>query len=189
MARIQIIEEPDAKATVKAVYDRTQEQLGFVPSVMKVMSLWPEVLDLDQQLFTTVMLAETELPQSIKEMLALVVSQTNACTYCVSHHHNFLQQYGVSEEIAQQLKGEGHSSQLDAKTEALLDYARKVTQHAYKVMPEDVEALRQAGWSDRQILEATVVVGRFNGINRIVDALGAELEALTVEGERSDRHV
>ncbi len=33
MARIRMIEEPDATGTVKSVYDRAQQQLGFVPNV------------------------------------------------------------------------------------------------------------------------------------------------------------
>ena len=146
-------------------------------------SLWPEVFELNQRLFETVMFAESELPNPTKEMIALVVSTANSCNYCVGHHSNFLQQYGVSEDVVRQLGADSSQPAVDEKTGKLLEYARKVTQHAYKVTDEDVEALRHWGWSDRQILEATVVAGQFNFINRIVDALGAEFEPVMLEGQ------
>jgi uncharacterized peroxidase-related enzyme len=40
--------------------------------------------------------------------------------------------------------------------EALRGYLDKVTRHAYKVTDEDVDALREAGYSEDQIFEATV---------------------------------
>ena len=40
----------------------------------------------------------------------------------------------------------------------------------------DVQALREAGFSDPAIHDASQVVSYFNYINRIADALGVELE-------------
>ena len=192
MARIQVIEEANATGNIKAIYDSIQQKLGFVPNMPKLFSLWPEVFELSQRLFETVMFAESELPNPTKEMIALVVSTANSCTYCVGHHSNFSHRYGISEDVVRQLGAD--SSQpavddqpaVDEKTGKLLEYARKVTQHAYKVTDEDVEALRQWGWSDRQILEATVVAGQFNFINRIVDALGAEFEPVMLAGQSAN---
>jgi len=45
------------------------------------------------------------------------------------------------------------------------------------VTDADIAGLKEAGWSDREILEATAVVAQFSFINRIADALGVELEA------------
>jgi len=73
----------------------------------------------------------------------------------------------------------------DPATKQLLDYAEKVTRYAYRVTDQDIAELRRVGWSDRQILEATVVAAQFNFINRIVDALGAELEPVAAEGRES----
>ncbi len=183
MARIQVIEEAEATGSIKAIYDGMRQQLGFVPNVTKLFSLWPEVFELNQRLFETVMFAESELPNPTKEMIALVVSTANSCNYCVGHHSNFLHQYGISEDVVRQLGADVSQPAVDEKTGKLLEYVRKVTQHAFKVTDEDVEALRQMGWTDRQILEATVVAGQFNSINRIVDALGAEFEPVMLEGQ------
>lgn len=176
MARIKVIEETEATGNIKAAYEAMRRQMGFVPNVTKVLSLWPGVFDLQGRLFETVMLAKTELPNPTKEMIALVVSTANSCNYCVTHHGEFLVRYGIGRNVVRRLENDFHKAQVDEKTKQLLDYASKVTRNAYKVTDEEIAALREAGWTDRQILEATVVAAQFNFINRIVDALGVELE-------------
>jgi len=44
---------------------------------------------------------------------------------------------------------------------------------SYRVGPSDITAVKAAGYSDAQILEAVAVVGYFNYINTISNALGA----------------
>ncbi|PIQ83430.1 MAG: hypothetical protein COV75_07540 [Candidatus Omnitrophica bacterium CG11_big_fil_rev_8_21_14_0_20_63_9] len=176
MAWIKMVEESEATGHIKATYEAMQRQMGFVPNVTKAFSLWPEVFDLQNRLYETVMLAKTELPNPIKEMIALVTSKANSCNYCVTHHGEFLVRYGIGRNVVRRLESDFHKAQVDEKTRQLLDYVSKVTHNAYKVTDEEVAALREVGWTDRQILEATVVAAQFNFINRIVDALGVELE-------------
>ena len=176
MAWIGVVEESEATGHIKAAYETMQRQMGFVPNVTKVLSLWPEVFDLQGRLFETVMLAKTELPNSTKEMIALVVSKANQCSYCATHHSEFLARYGISEDVIHQLAADFLKAPLDDKTKALLGYAYKVTREPAKVTAADVGFLRSLGWSDRAILEAAVVAAQFNFINRIVDVLGVELE-------------
>jgi alkylhydroperoxidase family enzyme len=63
--------------------------------------------------------------------------------------------------------------------EALRGYLDKVARHAYKVTDEDVEALREAGYSEDQIFEATVSCALGAGLRRLEAGLSA------IEGESS----
>ncbi len=65
---------------------------------------------------------------------------------------------------------------LDGPTRALLDFAEKLTVTPETCGKPDVETLRQAGWDDRAIHDATQVCSYFNYINRIADALGVPPE-------------
>jgi alkylhydroperoxidase family enzyme len=56
---------------------------------------------------------------------------------------------------------------LDSKTRALLGYAKKVTEAPSMIGDSDVEALRDAGWDERGIYEATVLISFFNMTGRI----------------------
>jgi uncharacterized peroxidase-related enzyme len=55
---------------------------------------------------------------------------------------------------------------------ALLDYAEKVTNAAPRTTGEDVQRLRDAGWSEDQIAEAVYVTAMFAFFNRVADAFG-----------------
>lgn len=61
---------------------------------------------------------------------------------------------------------------LGPATRALLDFAVKMTAKPREMQRSDVAALRQAGFSDEDILDAAQTVGYFNYINRVMDALG-----------------
>jgi len=54
----------------------------------------------------------------------------------------------------------------------MLDYVRKVTEAAPRTTPEDVQALRDAGWTEPQIAEAVYVTALFAFFNRVADAFG-----------------
>ena len=65
---------------------------------------------------------------------------------------------------------------MDATTRAILEFAEKVTLAAYTVQPSDLDLLRSHGLDDETIFDVVEIVGFFNSINRITDALGIELE-------------
>lgn len=60
--------------------------------------------------------------------------------------------------------------------EALCCFAEKLTADQRSMGPEDIEVLRSHGFDDRAIHDATQVVGYFNYITRVADALGVEPE-------------
>jgi uncharacterized peroxidase-related enzyme len=59
---------------------------------------------------------------------------------------------------------------------ALLEFAEKLTREPSSSREHDISLLRQAGWTDRAILDTTLVISYFNFVNRIADGLGVELE-------------
>jgi alkylhydroperoxidase family enzyme len=53
-----------------------------------------------------------------------------------------------------------------------LDYAKLITDAAYRSTAEDVDKLRAAGWKEEQIAEAVYVAALFAFFNRVADAFG-----------------
>lgn len=66
---------------------------------------------------------------------------------------------------------------LRSEVVALLEFAEKVTQTPAKMTAADVAHLRDCGWSDRAIHDATQTIAYFAYINRVADALGVEPES------------
>lgn len=176
MPRIKIIEEEEAEGKVKAVYDQLKSMLGMVPGVMKALSPWPEVLDLYATRVGMIMFSETSLTRAVKEMIASLVSKLNECDYCLTYHKSFMVDAGLSSPDAEAVVADYQTAPITEAEKKLLAYAEKVTRHAYKTTDADVEGLKECGWSEKQILEATLVVGLFCDINRWVDALGFRYE-------------
>ncbi|MFN3649129.1 MAG: carboxymuconolactone decarboxylase family protein [Armatimonadota bacterium] len=57
---------------------------------------------------------------------------------------------------------------------ALLRLVETVTRHAYRTTDEEVQALREHGWTDPQIAEAVYVTALFAFFNRVADAFGID---------------
>ncbi len=76
------------------------------------------------------------------------------------------------------LEQDWRSAGLAEKTKAILDYAEQMTRDATGVTDETIARLREAGCSDEEILEATLVAAFFNSLDRIADALGVALDEL-----------
>ena len=70
--------------------------------------------------------------------------------------------YSIEETVVGQITDDYHNAAVDEKTKSLLAFAEKLTRNAYKVTDENVQTLRDQGWSDRQILEATLIAGHSN---------------------------
>jgi len=74
------------------------------------------------------------------------------------------------------VKKDWRTAPLDAKTRALMDWCARLTLAPSEMRREDVDALRAAGWTDREVLDAAQVACYFNYINRLADGLGVDLE-------------
>lgn len=66
---------------------------------------------------------------------------------------------------------------LDQKTRALLTYAKKLTEEPSMSEDADVEALREAGWDERGIYEATALISLFNYSGRMEAASGLPMDS------------
>ncbi len=64
------------------------------------------------------------------------------------------------------------AANLNDAERGLLDFAKLITEQAWKTTDEDVERLRNLGWNDEQIAEAVYVIAMFALFNRVADAFG-----------------
>ena len=78
--------------------------------------------------------------------------------------------------LADQVMEDYRQAELDPRTRALMDYAVKVTREPRAGSERDIRTLREAGWTDEEILTATHVIGFFNYYVRMAEALGVEPE-------------
>lgn len=65
---------------------------------------------------------------------------------------------------------------LDPADRALCEIAEKLTQKPATMKRDDLDALRKQGFDDRSIHDAVQIIGYFNLITRVAEALGVEPE-------------
>ena len=74
------------------------------------------------------------------------------------------------------MKADPRSCDLPPRERAIVDFAIKLTESPRDARREDLDPLRSAGLEDEDILMLVHVIGFFNHINRVADALGIDLE-------------
>ncbi len=75
-----------------------------------------------------------------------------------------------------QLAEDWRALELPANEVAMLEYVEKITLTAATMVPGDVQALRNAGWSDREVLDIALVAAYYCFRCRMADGLGVELD-------------
>ena len=63
----------------------------------------------------------------------------------------------------------------------MLEYAVKLTKRPEKMTRSDIEALRAAGFSDRDMLNVAEAVAYYAYVNRIAQGLGVQLETWSTD--------
>ncbi len=83
------------------------------------------------------------------------------------------------------LKNDYRTASLAPADRALLDYAYDLTVKPDRVSRDQLERLRSFGFNEKAILEIVHIIGFFNYINRVADALGIDPEPESVDSESS----
>ena len=95
----------------------------------------------------------------------------------MTHHRRGLRRLLKDDELLHRIESEGYErAGLDERRLAMLRYAEKLTLEPAKMRRSDVDALRDAGLSDVDVLQLCELVGYYAFANRIADGLGIELE-------------
>jgi AhpD family alkylhydroperoxidase len=104
MPTVRMVEYDEASDPVKAIYDDIMrvKSIDFVPDFWKALASHPPQLE---RVWTTLkaVMAPGRLDLLTKEMIALAVSATNGCTYCINSHTLGARKLGMDDEMLGEL--------------------------------------------------------------------------------------
>jgi uncharacterized peroxidase-related enzyme len=152
-------------------FDICQEKLGLVPNVLQAYAFDISKLNTFTAMYNDIMLADSGLSKLEREMIAVVVSSINRCWYCQVAHGAAVRALSGDPTLGEAMVMNYRVADLDQRQRAMLDFAAKLTTSSAEVEEPDREALRQAGFSDRDIFDIASVVGFFNMTNRVASAI------------------
>lgn len=183
MANIEVIDFENSEGRLKEIYQMLIDKRGKLADIHMIQSLNPESIVTHMDLYMTIMFGQSPLSREQREIMAIVVSVTNNCIYCQKHHGAALNRYWRNSERINNLIQDFQLAGLSFEDKLLCQFARQLTNDpGYAGKDSQINILRQNGFDDRSILDATLVIAYFNFVNRIVLALDVQPEADAGEG-------
>jgi uncharacterized peroxidase-related enzyme len=163
MSRINVVSHENANAEQKALLDAIQSQLGMVPNFLKVFANSPAALRGFLGLHGIA--SEGSLDAQTRERIALALAQQNSCEYCLSAHTAIGRKAGLD---GAEIEANRAGTSQDAKAAAAVKFARALAEHSGEVTTAEIVEVRNAGYSDAQIVEIITHVG----MNILTNILG-----------------
>lgn len=161
--------DPLPPATQK-YFDVCQDKLGMVPNVLRAYAFDVAKLDAFTGLYNDLMLANSGLSKLEREMIAVAVSSINKCFYCLTAHGAAVRQLSGDPALGEMMVMNWRAADLDARQTAMLTFAEKLTVDSARIVESDRQALRDAGFDDRDIWDIASVAAFFNMTNRVASA-------------------
>jgi alkylhydroperoxidase domain protein len=112
------------------------------------------------------------LPRAERELAAAAASRVNGCIYCASVHSRHASTYSKRGTDVQRLLDEGVSVRLDRRWDAVIAAAAAITATPMAFEGSHIEALRDAGLDDAEIVDVINAASFFNWANRLMLSLG-----------------
>lgn len=141
-----------APEAARPVLEAVRQQLGVVPNLFRVIAHSPAALT-GFSGFSAALGRTLDL--RLRERIALAVAQVNGCAYCLSAHSYIAENVAriSPAEITQARK----ASAGDARNAAAVHFAARVVAQRGQVTPAELQAVRDAGFSDQEIVEIIAV--------------------------------
>ena len=162
---------PEATARYFAICD---EKLGMVPNVLRAYAFDIAKLDAFTAMYNDLMLAPSGLTKLEREMIAVVVSSANRCWYCQVAHGAAVRALSGDPALGEAMVMNWRAAALEPRQQAMLGFAEKVTLASATITEADRQALREHGFTDRDIWDIAAVAGFFAMSNRVASAVGMQ---------------
>lgn len=166
MTRFPVPDMADLPADVRERIEAETEDAGFTPNVFPAMAYAPAHFRAFVA-YHDALVEEAELDRAEIEMLVVTVSGINDCLYCVVAHGALLRIYADDPHLADQLATNFRSADLSDRHRGMLAFAERLTESPGAVDGGDISALREAGFSDREIWDIGSVTAFYNLSNRM----------------------
>lgn len=171
---LDLAEPKRPPADVKAQFELAKQRLGFIPNVLRSYAHAPERLLNFVAMRDGLMASESGLSKAEREMIAVVVSSLNRCHYCLTSHSAALRKLTGNPPLVDTLAVNYRAANITDRQRAMLEFAERLTQAPETIDDTDREALREHGFSERDIWDMAEITAFFNMTNRLATATGMQ---------------
>lgn len=149
MPRLRQLDPEQADSWTRKLFKKVEESLGVVPNMFKCMG--NSGMALDGFLGFNASLGAGKLGPKYMKMVILATSELNGCGYCASAHTQMAKNADLltDEECLNTRRLVG----VDERSQAMLNFVKRVFEAKGRVDDEDLQALKEKGFVDEEIVE------------------------------------
>jgi uncharacterized peroxidase-related enzyme len=166
---------------IQSLFAKAREKIGFLPNVFANYSYRPERFSAWFSHYSQLHKPTDHLDEADREMIAVVVSAWNRCTYCiVSHGHALRVALGgtaEAERLADYIATNWRHAGLDERRSAICSYAEKLTATPHLVTEDDLAELERVGLTKEEVWDVVEIAAMYNFTNRMALATGQQPNA------------
>ena len=131
-----------------------------------------ESLKVRSPLFNAIMYDKGGMSRAERELGAIGASMVNHCIYCAAVHANRHAQLELSTDVTDRLFRDGMAADLSTRDRAIFDFAVRLSEAPPNAGEPEMQALRDAGLDDAEILDLILSTALFGWANRLMHVLG-----------------
>lgn len=132
----------------------------------------PAILKQRSEAYNAIMYAPGGLARADRELGALTVSRINGCVYCASVHAQRFEQLAKQNETVAQVFNDPRTAGVTDRQKAIARFSIRLTEAADQIGPDDIQALKDVGLNDAEILDLLHATAIFAWANRLMLNLG-----------------
>ena len=166
MTRYPVPDVEDLPEDIRERIETEAERAGFTPNVFLAYAYLPSHFQAFFGYYDA-LTEESELTKAEIEMIIVATSAANDCYYCIVAHGALLRIYSGDPLLADQIAANYRTADVSERHRTMLAFAVKLTEEPGRVDEGDMEAMDEAGFSDRQIWDVASVCAFFNLSNRM----------------------
>lgn len=152
-------------------FDICTDKLGMIPNVLQAYAFDITKLNTFAALYNDLMLGDSGLSKLEREMIGVVVSSVNKCFYCLTAHGAAVRALSGDPMLGEMMVMNYRAADLDTRQRSMLDFAELMTKDSHTIEEHHRQALRDVGFSDRDIWDIANVAGFYNMTNRVASAV------------------
>ena len=165
MRRFPVPDYDDLPADLRERIEAETERAGFTPNVFSALAYAPDQFRAFFDFHDA--LVDSDLDREEVEMIVVAVSGVNHCYYCNVAHGALCRVYAKSPKLADQLVANYRTADVSDERLVMLDVAVTLTERPWEVTQADLDALAEAGYSEREIWDIGAITAFFNLSNRL----------------------
>jgi uncharacterized peroxidase-related enzyme len=175
---IETVPEAAARGRLADYYQHQRAAWGFLPNYAAAFSTRPDVAQAWNTLNVTV---RDGMDRRRFEIATIAAARALRSTYCTAAHSKFLRDVCADEATMLSIAEEPSGAGLDPQDQAVYEFATKVAADAASIEQADVDRLRAVGLADSDIADVVFAAAARSFFTRVLDGLGAQLDAQTAE--------